>query len=255
MTAAVVPAAATSVAAPSPAALAVAKKPCSSDIAAGWRCITLTLPADHFHNSGMTTKVTFALKRHTGSGPAKGTWVTITGGPGTAGIYSAVEYTIRSPRPFVATTTWSSWISAVRASPAASPVPMRHWTCTRISPIRTNLAATRVSSKPHERSSRTASTSPTSTTTCCRTTAPSRPSKISRHSGSGLASTRWLSMAKAYGTQYVQTYATAHPDHVQVLMLDGPVDLKVSGPRVLPRGRRGVSAHAAGDVERMHNRT
>ena len=36
--------------------------------------------------------MTFALKRHTAKGPATGTWVTITGGPGTAGIYSAASY-------------------------------------------------------------------------------------------------------------------------------------------------------------------
>ena len=51
------------------------------------------MPLDHFHDIGRTTHVTFALKRHTAKGPALGTWVTITGGPGTAGIYSAVSYT------------------------------------------------------------------------------------------------------------------------------------------------------------------
>lgn len=34
---------------------------------------------------------------------------------------------------------------------------------------------------------------------------------------------------ESYGTQFVQTYASAHPDHVKVLFVDGPVDLELSG--------------------------
>ena len=52
----------------------------------------MTVPIDHFNDTGETTDVTFAFKRHTGHGSAKGAWVTITGGPGSAGIYSAVDY-------------------------------------------------------------------------------------------------------------------------------------------------------------------
>ena len=35
---------------------------------------------------------------------------------------------------------------------------------------------------------------------------------------------------ESYGTQYVQTYAAAHPDRIATLYLDGPVDLTVDGP-------------------------
>jgi pimeloyl-ACP methyl ester carboxylesterase len=35
---------------------------------------------------------------------------------------------------------------------------------------------------------------------------------------------------ESYGTQFVQTYATAHPDRVATLILDGPVDLTLDGP-------------------------
>ena len=34
----------------------------------------------------------------------------------------------------------------------------------------------------------------------------------------------------SYGTQFVQTYAAAHPDHIATLYVDGPVDLTVDGP-------------------------
>ena len=35
---------------------------------------------------------------------------------------------------------------------------------------------------------------------------------------------------ESYGTQYVQTYADAHPDHVASLFVDGPVDLTMDAP-------------------------
>ncbi len=34
----------------------------------------------------------------------------------------------------------------------------------------------------------------------------------------------------SYGTQFVQTYAAAHPDHIATLYVDGPVDLTIDGP-------------------------
>ena len=61
-------------------------------MAEGFECITLTVPLDHFHDTGKTTQVTFAIKRHTSKGPGKGVFVTATGGPGTSGIQSAVSY-------------------------------------------------------------------------------------------------------------------------------------------------------------------
>jgi len=39
----------------------------------------------------------------------------------------------------------------------------------------------------------------------------------------------WL-YGESYGSQYAQTYATAHPEHLAGLILDGTVDLTLSGP-------------------------
>lgn len=39
----------------------------------------------------------------------------------------------------------------------------------------------------------------------------------------------WL-YGESYGTQYAQTYTAAHPDHVAGLILDGSVDLTITGP-------------------------
>ena len=57
---------------------------------------------------------------------------------------------------------------------------------------------------------------------------------------------RWLGVDKlalygeSYGTQYVQTYAAAHPNNVDVLMLDGPVDLKIGGAPYYVEGAAAV---------------
>ena len=51
----------------------------------------------------------------------------------------------------------------------------------------------------------------------------------------------------SYGTQFVQTYAAAHPDRIATLYVDGPVDLTVDGPTLLRRGRPLRRGHAGGD--------
>ncbi|MFN8629470.1 MAG: alpha/beta fold hydrolase [Chloroflexota bacterium] len=43
---------------------------------------------------------------------------------------------------------------------------------------------------------------------------------------------------ESYGTQFVQTYATAHPDRIATLYLDGPVDLSVDGASYLGEAAR-----------------
>ena len=54
---------------------------------------------------------------------------------------------------------------------------------------------------------------------------------------------RWLGVetlhlyGESYGTQYVQTYAAAHPDQVAALLVDGPVDLTLDGIRLRRGGR------------------
>ena len=43
---------------------------------------------------------------------------------------------------------------------------------------------------------------------------------------------------ESYGTQFVQTYAAAHPDAIKVLFTDGPVDLATSGEAFFVEGVR-----------------
>ena len=55
---------------------------------------------------------------------------------------------------------------------------------------------------------------------------------------------RWLGAdrlhlyGESYGTQFVQTYAAAHPDAVAALIIDGPVDMTLSGTDYWAEGAR-----------------
>ena len=240
LSATVMPVAGATGVAPGPDPLAVAKKPCPSAIAPGWKCITLTVPADYFHNSGMTTKVTFALKRHTGSGPAKGTWVTITGGPGSAGIYSAVEYTdtfatsVRRDYDLVFMDQRGSGQSGGFNCPAAA---LELYTDQSDPNAPGGDAGIKQAAREFVEDCLDES----------NVDHDMLPYYGTKQAVEDLeAFRRWLGVdemalyGESYGTQYVQTYAFAHPDHVQVLMLDGPVDLKTSGPDYYVEG---VSAY------------
>lgn len=223
-------------AAPGPDALAVDKRPCPSDIAHGWKCVTLTVPADHFHNSGMTTDVTFALKRHTGSGPAKGVWVTITGGPGSAGIYSAVDYTstfarsIRRDYDLVFMDQRGSGMSGGFTCPEAALALYTN----QSGPDDPDGGAG-LKHAAHDFADDCLAESDVDQAML--------PYYGTKQAVEDLeAFRRWLGINKlslygeSYGTQYVQTYAAAHPAHVKVLFLDGPVDLRTSGPAYYVEG-------------------
>ena len=216
-------------AAPGPDALAVDKKPCPSDIAHGWKCVTLTVPADHFHDSGMTTDVTFALRRHTGPGPAKGTWVTITGGPGSAGIYSAVDYSsyfARSIRRDYDLVFMDQRGSGMSGGFTCLEATLEFYT-TQAGPNDPDGGAA-LKHAAHDFVDDCLEESDVNEAML--------PYFGTKQAVEDLEAFRlWLGVDKlalygeSYGTQYVQTYAAAHPNNVDVLMLDGPVDLKIGG--------------------------
>jgi len=214
---------------PGPQPIAAEQKPCPTDIADGWTCVRLTVPLDHFHDTGRTTHVTFAIKRHTAKGPAMGTWVTITGGPGTAGIYSAASYAegfdpkIRKHYDLVFMDQRGSGMSdgftcpnaalALYVNPAGPDDP-------------DGGAAMKAASKGFvDNCLAESKVDPTAL-----------PYYATRQAVEDLEAFRiWLGVRKislygeSYGTQYVQTYAAAHPNAIKVLFTDGPVDLAMSG--------------------------
>jgi pimeloyl-ACP methyl ester carboxylesterase len=74
---------------PGPQALAAAEAPCTERGASDFTCIRLTVPLDHFAPGTARTDVTFAIRRHTAPGEARGTLVVAHTEPGESGIATA----------------------------------------------------------------------------------------------------------------------------------------------------------------------
>ena len=193
------PAAARSQAATQPAtATAPIVKPCAKDMAEGFECVTLTVPLDHFHDTGKTTQVTFAIKRHTAKGPGKGVFVTATGGPGTSGIQSAVDYrdafaeSVQQDYDVVFFDQRGAHLSGDLTCPNAATVFYR----TNSTPAE-STATTGLGADSHTFVDDCLAESKADPT-CCRTTRPrSRRRRTSSRSGSYLGADRSSSTARA----------------------------------------------------------
>ncbi len=210
-----------------PATLAKAA-PCPKDQAEGFECVTLTVPLDHFHDTGSTTQVTFAIKRHTARGPGKGVFVTATGGPGTSGIQSAVSYrdsfarSIQQDYDIVFFDQRGGHLSGDLTCPTAASTFYRSTSTPADSTATTGLGA-----------------DAQAFVAACLAESKADPTLLPYYSTRQAAEDidqfrRYLGVDKiqlygeSYGSQLVQTYAAAHPDHLAGLFVDGPVDLDYS---------------------------
>ena len=203
----------------------VSTKPCPGS---AFTCITLAVPRDHFTAGGPTWDVTFAIKR--AAKVRRGVFVTITGGPGTSGLASADDYT----SSFESSVTDYNDIVFLDqrgvglSQPLGCPVATAAYYQTDQNPI-----------DPAQFDG-AASDAQTYVTACLAETKVNQadlPYYSTRQAVEDLEAFReYLGVDKlalygeSYGTQYVQTYAAAHPDHVASLFLDGPVDLTVDAP-------------------------
>ena len=223
-----VPAAPSVAAAPSAAvaALHATQKPCPDSI---FTCVTLTVPRDHFGAAGGPTyRVTFAIHRATG--PRKGVFVTVTGGPGTSGIASADGYTsafdpaIVEDYDLVFLDQRGVGRSRALQCPDAALAfysfpgdPAQTWS---------QGLAYAAAAKRFARACVAEAGVPSSQLRFFST----------RQAVEDLEAFRsWLGAPKidlygeSYGTQYAQTYAAAHPNRIRSLFIDGPVDLTLTG--------------------------
>ena len=190
-------------------------------------CVTLTVPLNHFDlQDPRTMDVVFAILPATGE--RKGMFVTATGGPGSAGISSADDYTgyfdpsIPEHFDIVFFDQRGVGLSGgLQCVNAAARYYQADWS--------TNTLLEKTSLLD---SSRTFSND------CV---AELGNSEILSYLGTEQAvddletfrkaigdEKLWL-YGESYGTQYAQTYAAAHPDHLAGLILDGTVDLTLSG--------------------------
>ncbi len=202
-----------------------------------FRCVTLVVPKDHFSAADAGTfEVTYAVHRATK--PRVGAWVTATGGPGTSGIavadwyMSGMDPAIVESYDIVFYDQRGTGVSEPLACPAAaarfylSPADVRD-------PSQ-QAAAIAVASRFSRDCVRES-----------RVDIADLPYFSTRQSVEDLEAFRqWLGIdaldlyGESYGTQYVQTYALAHPSKVRSLILDGAVDLTISGTEYYAEGYR-----------------
>jgi pimeloyl-ACP methyl ester carboxylesterase len=188
-----------------------------------FRCVTLSVPRDHFVEGGPTWEITFAIQR--ASGRRLGTFVVITGGPGTSGISVADGYTDAYP-PSIARHHDIVYLDQ-RGIGLSQP-----FECPEAA-----VAYYADDARPQDPAQAEAvgAAAATFVERCLAEAGVPEadlPLYATRQAVEDLEAIRdYLGAEKlhlygeSYGTQYVQAYATSHPDRIATLYLDGPVDL------------------------------
>jgi len=199
--------------------------------AEGFTCVTLRMPLDHFSDTGRTIDVTYAFKpreRRTSRGDRpkpRGTFVTLTGGPGTSGIASAASYTdsfdeaIRTRYDIVFLDQRGAHLSGDFTCPGAA----LEWYLTEADPA-TSTPTTGLGADAK------------AFVDACLVESGVDPGILpylgTRQAVEDLEAIRahlgaddLTVYGESYGTQYAQGYAAAHPERIAGLLLDGPVDL------------------------------
>ena len=201
------------------------RTPCPDDSA--FECITLTVPRDHYAAAGPTWDVAFAIRR--ADKAPLGTFVVITGGPGSSGIASADGYTDYYPAAIperfdiVFIDQRGIGLSHPIGCPQATAVFYQS-DVDRTDPGQATAAGDVARTFVED----------------CLAEAGADPEELpfyaTRQAIEDLEAIReYLGVeamhlyGESYGTQYVQAYATAHPDRIHTLYLDGPVDLTIDG--------------------------
>ena len=190
-------------------------------------CVTLTVPLNHFDPAdARTMDVVFAILPATGE--RKGMFVTATGGPGTAGLMSADSYaaafdtSITEHFDIVFFDQRGVGMSGgLQCADAAAKYYRSDW-----------------SAITAEEEAAMLETARTFASDCVKEMGSPEilPFLGTAQAVEDLDMFRqaigdekiWL-YGESYGTQYSQTYAAAHPDHLAGLILDGTVDLTLPG--------------------------
>lgn len=203
----------------------VKSEPCTDS---SFTCVTLAVPRDHFSAGGLTWDVTFGIKK--AAKERKGVWVTITGGPGSSGLASAEDYTSTFAQ---AVTDHYDIVFLDQRGVGLSqkldcPVATAAYYQTDNDPL---------DAAQFDGAARDAKTYADACLAETKVDPADLPFYSTRQAVEDLEAFRlYLGVDKlalygeSYGTQYVQTYAAAHPTHVASLFVDGPVDLTMDGP-------------------------
>lgn len=206
-------------------------------------CVTIGVPLDHFNPSDpRRIDVVFAVLPATGK--SKGLFVTATGGPGTAGISYADSYasafapSIRRRFDVVFFDQRGIGLSGGLTCPQATAVYYQ------------------ASGSPADAAARY------SADCVAEMGSPSiLPYVGTRQAVEDLEAFRralgspriWL-YGESYGTQYAQEYAAAHPEALGGLILDGTVDLTLTGPQFWREAAAGFERVLAGTLAACERR-
>jgi pimeloyl-ACP methyl ester carboxylesterase len=183
------------------------------------------MPLDHLADTGRTIDVTYAMQPHGGTGEALGTFVILTGGPGTSGIGSAASYTesfdeaIRDRYDIVFLDQRGAHLSGDLTCPDAALAWYRTTADPATSTPTTGLGAD--ASAFVDACLAESKVDPAILPYLGTRQAIEDLEAIRTHLGAA----QLMLYGESYGTQYAQGYAAAHPDRIAGLMLDGPVDL------------------------------
>ena len=203
-----------------------ASEPCPDE--SRFTCVTLAVPKDHYGPAdGPTWDVTYAIQR--AAKERLGTFVVITGGPGSSGISVADSYTDYYPASI--TDAYDIVFIDQRGIGLSGPIQC-------VDAAAAFYGSTARAQDPAQRdavgeAARTfaadciteAGVAEADLPLYATTQAIEDLEAIRAHLG---AETLHL-YGESYGTQFVQQYAAAHPEHVAALFVDGPVDLTVEG--------------------------
>jgi len=206
----------------------------------------LKVPRDHFGGDGTEWNATFAIQRASES-PRRGVIVVIVGGPGQAGVPSADSYTDYFA-PGIAE-AYDIVFFDQRGVGTTAPLQCREaalrWYASDASPTGSSAEAETYRANAEQFVSDCVAESgvPDGEFQYYSTRQAVEDLDVFR---TWDGADTLILYGESYGTQYAQEYAAAHPDHVQALIIDGPVDLTHSGTDYYAE-----TAHAAADVLKL----
>jgi pimeloyl-ACP methyl ester carboxylesterase len=194
-------------------------------------CVTLRMPLDHFSDTGRTIDVTYAVRprdqqgeRRSG-GATPGTFVNLTGGPGTSGISYAAGYTdsfeesIRRDHDIVFLDQRGARLSGDLTCPDAALAWYRTDSDPGTSTATTGLGADAKAFV--DACIAESGVDPDILPYLGTRQAVEDLEAIRQHLGAD----DLVVYGESYGTQFAQGYAAAYPDRIRGLVLDGPVDI------------------------------
>jgi pimeloyl-ACP methyl ester carboxylesterase len=214
--------------------------PCPTDIASQFTCIPISVPLDHSAADSPVFDVVFGVRPATGQ--RQGFFVTVTGGPGSAGLYSADSYSDGMPPEilehfdivFFDQRGVGLSGNVYCGQSVATYYDFDSNTLTQAGEAAFAQAAQTFANDCLNELDQTLARDPSySTPQWLDLMGTQQAAEDLEAFRQAVGDDKFYLYGESYGTQFAQTYAAAHPDHLSGLLLDGTVDLTITGPEYL----------------------